>query len=121
MRKPVPLLDDDKPLDVERACSGLRMFYGIFALAFACIALARPARWKAILVLLAAGPIAIVANVLRIVTTGILMKKLSVPIPSPESLPVPAHCVSTTPAAVRSMSVAPVQASIARKCRLTTA
>lgn len=71
------ILLDDHVLDVERACSGLRMFYGIFALAFACIALARPARWKAILVLLAAAPIAIIANVLRIVTTGILMKYAS--------------------------------------------
>ena len=33
------ILLDDKPLDVERACSGLRMFYGIFALAVACVVL----------------------------------------------------------------------------------
>ncbi len=71
------ILLDDKVLDVERACSGLRMFYGIFALAVACIALARPARWKAVLVLLAAAPVAICANVIRIVATGILMKYAS--------------------------------------------
>lgn len=71
------ILLDDHVLDVERACSGLRMFYGIFALAFACIALARPARWKAILVLVAAAPVAIAANVMRIVATGILMKYAS--------------------------------------------
>ncbi len=68
------ILLDDQVLDVERACSGLRMFYGIFALATACIALARPARWKAVLVLLAAAPVAIFANILRIVATGLLMK-----------------------------------------------
>src|SRR5436190_2138707 len=60
------ILLDDKPLDVERACSGLRMFYGIFALAVACVALSRPARWKAVLVLFAAAPVAIIANVFRI-------------------------------------------------------
>ena len=68
------ILLDDQVLDVERACSGLRMFYGIFALATACVALARPARWKAVLVLLAAAPVAIFANILRIVATGLLMK-----------------------------------------------
>lgn len=68
------ILLDDKPLDVERACSGLRMFYGIFALAVACVALSRPERWKAVLVLFAAAPVAIVANVFRIVITALLMK-----------------------------------------------
>ncbi len=68
------ILLDDKPLDVERACSGLRMFYGIFALAVACVAISRPPRWKAVLVLLAAGPVAIIANVFRIVVTALLMK-----------------------------------------------
>jgi exosortase len=68
------ILLDDMPLDVERACSGLRMFYGIFALAVACVALSRPERWKAVLVLFAAGPVAIIANVFRIVITALLMK-----------------------------------------------
>jgi len=68
------ILLDDHVLDVERACSGLRMFYGIFALAFGFIAIVRPARWKSILILFAAAPVAIFANVLRIVMTGILMK-----------------------------------------------
>ncbi len=71
------ILLDDQVLDVERACSGLRMCYGIFALAVACIALARPARWKAILVLLAAAPVAIAANVLRISATGLIQRYVS--------------------------------------------
>ena len=71
------ILLDDKPLDVERACSGLRMFYGIFALAVACVVLSRPARWKAVLVLFAAAPVAIIANVIRIVITALLMKFFS--------------------------------------------
>jgi exosortase len=68
------LLGDMQPLDVERACSGLRMFYGIFALAVACITLSRTDRWKAVLVLFAAAPVAIIANVFRIVITALLMK-----------------------------------------------
>src|SRR4051794_23994757 len=71
------ILLDDKPLDVERACSGLRMFYGIFALAVACVVLSRPERWKAVLVLFAAAPVAIIANVIRIVITALLMKFFS--------------------------------------------
>jgi exosortase len=71
------ILLDDQLLDVERACSGLRMFYGIFALAVACIALARPPRWKAVLVLFAAVPVAVTANVVRIAVTGLLMRYFS--------------------------------------------
>jgi exosortase len=71
------VLLDDQILDVEKACSGLRMFYGIFALAVACVALARPARWKAVLVLLTAAPVAIIANVVRITVTGLLLKYAS--------------------------------------------
>ncbi len=71
------ILLDDHVLDVERACSGLRMFYGIFALAFGCIALARPTRWKAVFVLMAAVPVAVVANIVRIVATGLLMRYTS--------------------------------------------
>src|SRR6476646_3127898 len=71
------ILLDDQLLDVERACSGLRMFYGIFALAVACIAIARPPRWKAVLVLFSAVPVAIAANVARIVITGMLMRYFS--------------------------------------------
>jgi exosortase len=71
------ILLDDQVLDVERACSGLRMFYGIFALATACIALTQLSRGKALLVLFIAAPVAIAANVVRIVATGILMKYFS--------------------------------------------
>jgi exosortase len=71
------ILLDEHHLDVEQACSGLRMFYGIFALAFACIAIARPPIWKSVFVLCAAAPIAIIANVVRISATGLLMKYAS--------------------------------------------
>ncbi len=71
------ILLGDNTLDVERACSGLRMFYGMFALAVACVAVTRPRRWKAAIVLLSAVPIAVAANALRIVVTGLLVQHAS--------------------------------------------
>lgn len=68
------ILLDEHVLDVERACSGLRMFYGIFALAVACVIATRPPRWKAALLIIAAPPIAVIANVARISATGLLIK-----------------------------------------------
>ena len=66
------ILLNDHVLDVERACSGLRMFYGILALAVAYIIVSR-ARLAVSLVLLAAvAPVAIAANVMRITLTGLL-------------------------------------------------
>src|ERR1700733_13329694 len=66
------ILLGDNVLEVERACSGLRMFYGIFALAVATIIVTR-ARWNVALCLLAAvAPVAILANTIRITTTGFL-------------------------------------------------
>ncbi len=50
---------------------------GFSPLAVACIALARPPRWKAVLVLFAAAPVAIIANVVRIAVTGLLMRYFS--------------------------------------------
>lgn len=67
----------DHVLDIERACSGLRMFYGIFALAFACVVFARVRGWEMLMVLFAAVPVALVANVLRIVVTGMLLERVS--------------------------------------------
>jgi exosortase len=62
---------------IEEACSGLRIFVGIFALAFAFALFSRWSWWQKGLVLVAALPIAIVANVTRIVTTGLLYALVS--------------------------------------------
>ena len=62
----------DQQLFVEEACSGLRIFIGIFAVAFAFVLFSRWAWWQKIWVLVAALPVAIVANVIRIVVTGLL-------------------------------------------------
>jgi len=59
------------PLDVEQACSGLRIFVGIVALAFAYIVLMRPPIWEKIILLLSVLPIALLANSVRIVGTGL--------------------------------------------------
>lgn len=64
-------------LFIEEACSGLRIFVGIFALAFAFALFSRWTWWQKALALLAALPVAIIANVIRIVTTGLLYRLVS--------------------------------------------
>lgn len=59
-------------LEVERACSGLRIFFGITALAFAFIILFRRPFWIGVALLASILPIALLANSLRIVVTGLL-------------------------------------------------
>jgi exosortase len=68
---------DDFPLEIAQACSGLRIFVGIFALAFAFVLFSRWAWWQKGLALLAALPVAIFANVTRIVVTGLLHQIVS--------------------------------------------
>lgn len=62
----------DNQLGVEEACSGLRILVGIYALAFAFVLFSRWNWWQKALALAAALPIAIVANVTRVVVTGLL-------------------------------------------------
>lgn len=62
----------DNRLGIEEACSGLRILVGIYALAFAFVLFSRWSWWQKALVLVAALPIAIFANVVRIVVTGML-------------------------------------------------
>lgn len=66
------ILLGEETLEVERACSGLRMFYGITALAFASIVIMRPGWLKSIAIVLAIAPVAVLMNVLRITVTGVL-------------------------------------------------
>lgn len=67
----------DHQLLVEEACSGMRIFVGIFALAFVYILFTRWNWWQKLLVLIASVPVAIVANVTRIVVTGLLYQFVS--------------------------------------------
>jgi exosortase len=66
------ILLNDNVLEVERACSGLRMFYGILALSVAYIIVSRAKLRVAVVLLLAVAPVAIVANVMRITLTGLI-------------------------------------------------
>jgi len=66
------ILLNEQTLFVEEACSGLRIFVGIFALAFAFILFSRWRWWQKGLVLLSVLPVAVIANVFRIVATGLL-------------------------------------------------
>jgi exosortase len=71
------ILLGDTQLEVEQACSGMRIFLGIAALAFAYIIVVRRSWWERALLLLAALPIALVANSARIVVTGLLYQLVS--------------------------------------------
>ncbi|MEN6450846.1 MAG: exosortase/archaeosortase family protein [Thermoguttaceae bacterium] len=64
----------DHTMEVEQACSGLRIFVGIAALAFAYIVIVRRQWWEKVLLLLSAIPIAIVANATRVVATALLFQ-----------------------------------------------
>ncbi|HEX4070084.1 MAG TPA: exosortase, partial [Planctomycetaceae bacterium] len=66
------ILLNDNVLEVERACSGLRMFYGILALSVAYIIVSRAKLRVGVVLLLAVAPVAIVANVMRITLTGLI-------------------------------------------------
>jgi exosortase len=67
----------DHQLFIEEACSGLRILVGIYALAFAFVLFSRWHWWQKGLALLAALPIAILANVVRIVVTALLYQYAS--------------------------------------------
>jgi exosortase len=71
------LIGEHPPLEVEEACSGLRIFVGIFALAFAFVLFSRWSWWQKVMVLVAALPVAILANVTRIAATGLLQQWVS--------------------------------------------
>lgn len=59
-------------LEIVRACSGLRMFTGVIALAYVFAVLSKRPWWDKTIVLVSAIPAAIIANIIRITTTGLL-------------------------------------------------
>lgn len=67
----------ERHLEVERACSGMRIFLGIFAIAFVYVVLVKLAWWEKALIALAIIPIALAANAIRIVSTGLLYQFVS--------------------------------------------
>jgi len=71
------ILLGDHQLAVEDACSGLRIFVSVVALAFVYIILVRRTWWEKLLLLASVLPIALVANATRIVMTGMLLQHVS--------------------------------------------
>ena len=67
----------ENTLEVEQACSGLRIFIGIAALAFAYVVIVRRQWWERVLLVLSVIPIALLANAARVVTTGLLFQYVS--------------------------------------------
>lgn len=62
------------PLEIERACAGLRMFIGVSAFAYVWAVFSSRPWWHKSALLFGAVPIAIVANILRIAATGLLLQ-----------------------------------------------
>jgi len=71
------ILLGDFRLEVEQACSGLRIFLGIFALAYAMAVMVPSRWWEKALLFVFALPVSIVANVSRVVLTGLLYQWVS--------------------------------------------
>jgi exosortase len=67
----------EQVLEVERECSGLRIFVGIFALAFAYLIAGRREMWENALLLASIIPVALLANATRIVISGLLFQLVS--------------------------------------------
>ena len=67
----------ENQLEVAQACSGLRIFVGIVALAFAYVILVRRPWWEKLLLIVSVAPIAVIANSTRIVCMGLLLQHVS--------------------------------------------
>ena len=59
------------PLNVDEACSGMRMMMLFFAVCVGAVCVLRVRVWEKVLILLSAAPIAVCANVARITLTAI--------------------------------------------------
>jgi exosortase len=69
-------IDGNIPLNVAEACSGLRMSTIFLAMAVAMIMIIERPIWQKAIIVMSSIPIAIVTNMIRIVTTGLMMKAL---------------------------------------------
>jgi len=68
------ILLDEHQIEIEEACSGLRIFIGIVALAFVYLVLVRRTWWERALLLASILPVALIANAARVVVTGLLIR-----------------------------------------------
>lgn len=68
------ILLGDERLEIEQACSGLRMVLGAAAMGVACAVLTRRRWWERLLLVGCTLPVALAANVARIVGTGLVKR-----------------------------------------------
>jgi len=68
------ILLGEHQLEVAQACSGLRLFISVMAVAYAYVALVQRSWLEKAFLVLSVVPIAILANVTRIVVTGLLIE-----------------------------------------------
>jgi exosortase len=71
------ILLNDFHLEVEQACSGLRIFVGILALAFVYLVRIRRSWWERALLIFSVIPVALISNATRIVATALLYQFVS--------------------------------------------
>ena len=64
-------------LDVERACSGLKMLMLFFTICVGAVFVVRKPLWEKLLIVFSAVPIAVFSNVVRITVTGILSETVN--------------------------------------------
>ncbi len=65
------ILMGETRLGVAEACSGLRMLMVFFAISASAVIISNRTRWEKLLILLSAIPIALIANIVRIVATAV--------------------------------------------------
>ena len=68
-----------EPLDVEQACSGLRMMMMFFAMCFGAAFVVKKPLWEKIFIAVSAIPIAVLGNVARIIDHGRLLQHRAEP------------------------------------------
>lgn len=68
------ILLGDHQLEVAQACSGLRLFVSILAVAYFYLVVFKVQWWERAVLVVAALPIAIITNAMRIVVTGLLFQ-----------------------------------------------
>jgi exosortase len=73
----VVMLNENTPMAVAEACSGLRMLTAFIIVAGFIAYMVKRARWQKAVLLLSSIPVAVMCNIIRIVVTAILMLMVS--------------------------------------------
>lgn len=73
----VVMLNENTPMAVAEACSGLRMLTAFIIVAGFIAYMVKRARWQKAVLLLSSIPVAVACNIFRITVTGILMLMVS--------------------------------------------